>query len=132
MAQPSASRDSVIQDAVNALRASKKDCYEQALVTSYIVSALKECGASKIELLDDVVRQPHLVHLRTQIAAVLAGGSVMRNVDQLLRVLNPTPAVCGLPTADARTRLADLEQADRYVHACLRIVWRPRNSKSWV
>lgn len=89
---------------------SKKNVQEQAYVAQYI----KECID---RYSDDVAikgpyttRAGHLVHLRTDFSFTLADCT---SVGQVLDVLHPTPAVCGLPKQEAQRFIIDNETCDR-------------------
>jgi menaquinone-specific isochorismate synthase len=93
------------------LLASEKDRSEQRIALDDMVARL-ETVAHQIR----ADRQPHVLtlariqHLETEIrASVPAGVGVL----DLLRLLHPTPAVCGLPRDAAMAVLAEAEPFDR-------------------
>jgi len=88
---------------------SKKEVEEQQLVTAYIVAAL-DAKVEKLEVSEtESVNAGHLWHLRTKIT-----GSMNRTaLNATIKALHPTPAVCGLPLAQAKTFIADHEGYSR-------------------
>uniref|UniRef100_A0A7S3A4V6 isochorismate synthase n=1 Tax=Rhodosorus marinus TaxID=101924 RepID=A0A7S3A4V6_9RHOD len=105
------------KEAVEYILSSKKDRYEQGLVTQHIISSLQQCGARSVNGTHDIVHLPHLVHLRTKLSASLTERSLLDNATSLLQAMNPTPAVCGLPTSVAKSSLSDLEPFDRGLYS---------------
>ena len=93
------------------LLASDKDRAEQRIALDDMVARL-ETVAQQIR----TDPQPHVLtlariqHLETEIRASVPGGV---SVLDLLRLLHPTPAVCGLPRDAAMTFLADEEPFER-------------------
>ncbi|KKN22444.1 hypothetical protein LCGC14_0915170 [marine sediment metagenome] len=86
-----------------------KELEEQQLVTNYIVNALKGL-VDKLEKTDtETVRAGNLLHLRTKITGVVSKD----NVKDIVKALHPTPAVCGMPKANARDFITNYENYDR-------------------
>jgi menaquinone-specific isochorismate synthase len=94
-----------------ALLASEKDRNEQRIVVDDLIARL-ETVAHQIR----ADRQPHVLtlariqHLETEIRASVPAGT---GVLDLLRLLHPTPAVCGLPRDAALGVLAEEEPFER-------------------
>lgn len=94
-----------------ALLASEKDRNEQRIVVDDLIARL-ETVAHQIR----TDPQPHVLtlariqHLETEIRASVPAGTDILDV---LRILHPTPAVCGLPRDAALAVLADEEPFDR-------------------
>ncbi len=94
-----------------ALLASEKDRAEQRVVRDDVVARL-ETVAHQIR----TDPQPHVLtlariqHLETEIRASVGAGT---GILDLLRLLHPTPAVCGLPRDAALDVLAEEEPFDR-------------------
>ena len=88
----------------------KKEQEEQQFVTDYIVEKIKDV-ASKI-----LVSEPYSLkagsiwHIKTDISGTLNSGSNLREVVQLL---HPTPAVCGLPKDKSKAFILENENYDR-------------------
>ena len=88
----------------------KKEKEEQQFVTDYIVFKL-ESVASGIK-----VTQPYSIkagsiwHIRTDISGRLNTNSSLQRV---IRLLHPTPAVCGLPKESSKAFILQNEQYDR-------------------
>lgn len=85
----------------------QKEKQEQQFVTDYIVKKLND---------DITVSAPHtikagsLVHLCTDISGKL---SQEYTLYKLIRILHPTPAVCGLPMDEAKAFILENEKYDR-------------------
>lgn len=88
----------------------KKEREEQQYVTDYIVDQLKEVT------LEVSVTEPYSVkagsvwHLRTDIWGVLNAGFSLK---QVVRLLHPTPAVCGLPKETSKAFILENENYNR-------------------
>jgi isochorismate synthase len=88
----------------------KKEKEEQQFVTNYIVSKLENV-ASGIK-----VTQPYSIkagsiwHIRTDISGRLKADSSLQKV---IKLLHPTPAVCGLPKESSKAFIVQNEQYDR-------------------
>jgi isochorismate synthase len=94
-----------------ALLASAKDRHEHALVVSAVADALRpRCRRLFVPAEPELVRTETLWHLSTRLE-----GEVDPSVSALAlaRALHPTPAVCGVPTAAARTAIAEIEPFER-------------------
>lgn len=93
---------------------SPKDRAEQEFVRDYI----RECilpYAEQLEMSHTYpVRAGELAHLRTDFTFTLAQPS---DAGRLLSDLHPTPAVCGLPTSEAREIIAQAEPHSRRYYA---------------
>jgi menaquinone-specific isochorismate synthase len=101
---------------------------EQAALAAHLLASAKDRAEQRIALDDMVTRlgtvahqihadlEPHVLtlpgiqHLETQIRASVPGGT---GVLDLLRLLHPTPAVCGLPRDEALAFLAEEEPFQR-------------------
>ncbi len=93
------------------LRASAKDHREHQHVRDYIRERLAGLSRTVEFDADPYIRAlPYVQHLRSGIRAELSPGTTDAD---LLAALHPTPAVCGLPVADARRLIARLEGFDR-------------------
>lgn len=102
-------------DAIGALTQSPKDAREHALVVDAVVAALGRHGTTTPTVRGpEIVELPNLVHLATHIEVALAPGAP--GALTLARLLHPTPAVGGSPTAPALDLIAALEPRgrDRY------------------
>lgn len=91
---------------------SEKEKLEQQLVTDFILDTLNSIdGISKVETEGpEIVGAANLLHLRTQFEAEINSDF---NLDQLLEKLHPTPAVAGLPRAEALEFIKRMEQYQR-------------------
>ncbi len=82
-----------------------KEIREQAYVTTYIKEALKN-RAEQLEVIGpETVRAGNLYHLKSTIT----GYRPTASLKQLVQVLHPTPAVCGIPLESARKFLLEHE-----------------------
>lgn len=93
-------------------RWSQKDIQEQRYVASFIADRLGRLGIRFTEEGPRTVRAAHLVHLRSDFTFPIYNNYCTR-VGQLLSVLHPTPAVCGLPQAPAFDFILGHEASDR-------------------
>ncbi|MHA7944443.1 chorismate-binding protein [Formosa sp. 3Alg 14/1] len=88
-----------------------KEEEEQQFVTDYIVSNL-EAEVDQVSVSERrTVRAGGLLHLQTQISARL--GKDHTGLLHIVRALHPTPAVCGLPKAEAKTFILNHENYNR-------------------
>lgn len=88
----------------------KKEREEQQYVTDYIVDQLQEVA------LEVSVTEPYSIkagsvwHLKTDIWGVLNAGFSLK---QVVHLLHPTPAVCGLPKEASKSFILENENYDR-------------------
>ncbi len=106
---PDAAEDARI---AQALLDSPKDRLEHAVVVEAIEAALRPlCRTLDIPARPGLTSTARLWHLGTLIEGELADPAI--SALDLAIALHPTPAVCGLPTADARRAIAGLEPFER-------------------
>ncbi|GAA3604798.1 chorismate-binding protein [Flavivirga amylovorans] len=87
-----------------------KEKQEQQFVTDFIVDNLKS-SVENFKVSDvETVKAGNLLHLRTMISARLKSES---NLKQVISLLHPTPAVCGLPKLEAKAFILNNEDYDR-------------------
>ncbi len=88
----------------------EKEIQEQKIVTDYIVSCCVEkniiCKISDAY----TVRAGNILHIRTDIQGNISNSNT---IDTLIKVLHPTPAVCGMPKDKAREFIVKNEGYDR-------------------
>lgn len=95
-----------------ALLDSPKDLLEHAVVVEAIEAALRPlCRTLDVPARPGLTSTARLWHLGTLIEGELADPAI--SALDLAIALHPTPAVCGLPTADARHAIAALEPFER-------------------
>nr|WP_315174833.1 chorismate-binding protein [uncultured Flavobacterium sp.] len=88
----------------------QKEKEEQQFVTDYIVNKLKNVA------LDVLVSEPYSIqagsiwHIKTDISGVFNLGS---SLQQVVSLLHPTPAVCGLPKEESKAFILENEKYDR-------------------
>ncbi len=86
-----------------------KELEEQQMVTQYIVDALEDnVTALKISEAESF-RAGNLWHLRTSVKGMLK----TNHIKEVLNVLHPTPAVCGLPKNTAKNFIIENENYNR-------------------
>lgn len=87
----------------------EKEYHEQRIVKEYIEAELEKSGIKKLEI-DDLTeaQNGHLLHLKNVIHFEYGGAP-----KDILKVLHPTPAVCGTPKTVALEIIASLEKHDR-------------------
>ncbi|MGB6006649.1 isochorismate synthase [Castellaniella sp.] len=91
---------------------SPKDLREHAVVVEAIDAVLRPlCRTLDIPARPSLTSTARLWHLGTPIIGELADPGV--TALDLAIALHPTPAVCGLPTAEARRAIADIEPFER-------------------
>lgn len=89
----------------------EKEFREQALVTTTIEKVLKAGGCSQLKLEGPSNLQAGKIeHLHTKITAIINQTNDWKKIATLL---HPTPAVCGLPTEEARQFIPTLEHHQR-------------------
>ncbi len=86
-----------------------KELEEQQLVTDYIIDALKEQVDTISKSNTETVRAGEVCHLRTKIMGIVDE----KNLEAVVKALHPTPAVCGMPKANAREFILDNENYQR-------------------
>lgn len=89
---------------------SEKNKEEQAMVADYIRNIIKKYGGKMEERGPYTARAGQLVHLKTDFHFQL---KETRALGALLKELHPTPAVCGLPKAEAYTFIHRHEKHER-------------------
>ena len=95
-----------------ALLASAKDRHEHALVVDDIVERLRPLvGDLEVPVGPSLVATATLWHLSTTLRARVADTEV--SALHLAQALHPTPAVCGVPRADAAAAIDEIEPFDR-------------------
>lgn len=100
------------QQRAQALLLSAKDHREHALVVDQVARALRPlCDKLDVPAQPSLVSTPTMWHLGTEISGTVADPSVTSL--QLALALHPTPAVCGHPTAQARTFIDEVEGFER-------------------
>lgn len=89
---------------------STKNKHEQQLVATYIQQCLSPFAAQLTQRGPYTVQAGDLVHLRSDFMFSLHD---TQSLGALLEALHPTPAVCGLPKAEAQRFILENEHADR-------------------
>jgi isochorismate synthase len=97
-------------DGSTAVEWNEKNRREQALVSDYLRSCLVAHGIAPEESTPRTVRAGELVHLRTDFRFGLTDSGALGT---LLATIHPTPAVCGLPKAEAYRYILSNEGYDR-------------------
>ena len=98
-----------------------KEKQEQQFVTDYIVSNLQSSVIKISKSKTETIKAGNLLHLQTIIKGTLnfklslSGEALSKseNFKQVLRTLHPTPAVCGLPKAEAKQFVLENENYNR-------------------
>lgn len=100
----------------------KKELEEQQLVTNYIVASLADAGVKDVTAGPlETVRAGKLLHLRTMIQAAVS----LEKHAAIAAALHPTPAICGIPTDQARACILAYEGYDRSYYAGYLGIVRP-------
>lgn len=87
-----------------------KDIQEQRFVSTYIAECLEQFTADFREEGPRTVRAANLVHLRSDFTFTLPSPD---RIGDLLQLLHPTPAVCGLPKRDTFQFIISNERTPR-------------------
>ena len=96
---------------------SEKERYEHQVVVEFLVAQLRSLGLTpQYETAPDLLRLFHIQHLHTPISAVLDRYRKLSPLNILAR-LHPTPAVAGVPCADACDLIHQYETFDRGLYA---------------
>jgi len=88
----------------------KKEEEEQQFVTDYILEILNEVASDVLISKPYSVKAGSIWHIKTDISGVLNSNFGLRQVIQLL---HPTPAVCGLPKEKSKAFILENENYDR-------------------
>ena len=92
------------------IRWSTKNIQEQRIVATYITECLEQFTHDFREEGPRTVRAAHLVHLRSDFTFRLSGHE---HIGDLLQVLHPTPAVCGIPKSETFRFITENEHTPR-------------------
>jgi isochorismate synthase len=87
-----------------------KEKEEQQFVTDFILENLKTLASEVTVSSPYTLKAGNLLHIKTEIEGILNENS---NLKQLVSVLHPTPAVCGLPQLTAKEFILQNEDYDR-------------------
>ena len=87
-----------------------KEKQEQQFVTDFIVSELREVSKSIQISKPYSLKAGSIWHIKTDISGAL---NSVRNLKEVIALLHPTPAVCGLPKAESKKFILDNEPYDR-------------------
>lgn len=93
---------------------SEKNCQEQELVANYIQRQLKAVGIETRQHGPYAVKAGGLSHLRTDFDFAIPNPQY---IGDLLKLLHPTPAVCGLPKKNACWFIMDNERYNRQYYS---------------
>lgn len=107
---------------------SQKEIEEQALVARYIINCFKTIRLREYE--DNgprTVMAGHLAHLKTSFEVDMKTTGYNNLANQMLELLHPTSAVCGMPKAEALEFISLYENLDRSLYTGY---WGPVMSKS--
>jgi isochorismate synthase len=87
-----------------------KEKEEQQFVTDYIVEKLSEVASDVLVSKPYSVRAGNIWHIKTEISGVLNSDFGLQKV---IRLLHPTPAICGLPMEESKAFILENENYDR-------------------
>lgn len=94
----------------NAVVWPKKEQEEQQFVTDYIVEKVKNIASEVLVSNPYSIKAGSVWHIKTDISGSLNSSSTLKEVIQLL---HPTPAVCGLPKDKSKAFILENENYDR-------------------
>lgn len=92
----------------------EKEQQEQQFVTDFIISSLESEAETLSKTKPYTFQAGNLVHLKTDIGGVFKMDFDLKKV---IGILHPTPAVCGLPTEDAKAFILAEEGYERKFYA---------------
>jgi len=99
------------EELARALVTRAKDRSEQGVVVRHLLETLGPvCGTLEAPEIPEVMRLPHLLHLRTRVRGLARQGA---HVLDLVSRLHPTPAVAGWPRIQALDWIQRAESASR-------------------
>lgn len=87
-----------------------KEREEQLFVTEFILDGLQDYVAEKNSSQPYTFRAGNIVHIKTDIEARLHD---KQDLGKIIKMLHPTPAVCGLPKEESRKFILENEGYDR-------------------
>lgn len=91
----------------------EKEIEEQKLVSDYIEKLLSELGITNFEMSKtETVKAGNLAHLRT-VFNIVTDNTI---TGEIIKGLHPTPAVCGLPKAEAFNTIKNAETYKRELY----------------
>jgi isochorismate synthase len=88
----------------------KKEMEEQQFVTDFILDSIKSLTTEVAVSSPYTLKAGGVLHIKTDIEGKLNKDS---NMKQVVSVLHPTPAVCGLPKQSAKNFILENEEYDR-------------------
>ena len=92
----------------------KKEKDEQQLVTDYILDKFSQ-SVSEVQIsVPKTIKAGNLLHLKTEIQGIVNENT---NLNELVLLLHPTPAVCGLPKVESVDFIKENEDYDREFYA---------------
>lgn len=92
----------------------QKDIEEQAFVSRYIINCFKKIRLREFaEHGPKTIKAGSLVHLKTEYLVNLQAVQAPGLADQMLHLLHPTAAVCGMPLDASKTFIYENENFDR-------------------
>lgn len=95
---------------VDAIIWEKKEKEEQQFVTDYIVAKLQNVASEFLVSEPYSIKAGSIWHIKTDISGVLNADF---NLQQVVQLLHPTPAVCGLPKEQSKAFIFENENYDR-------------------
>lgn len=92
----------------------QKEIEEQALVSRYIINCFKKIRLREFEEHGPkTIKAGSLAHLRTEYEVSYEGLAFDSLADQMLELLHPTSAVCGMPIESSKPWIQEKEHYDR-------------------
>lgn len=88
----------------------QKEKEEQQFVTDYIVAKLENVASEVLVSKPYSIKAGSIWHIKTDISGILHSDF---NLQQVIGLLHPTPAVCGLPKEKAKAFILENENYDR-------------------
>lgn len=96
----------------------QKEIEEQAFVSRYIINCFKKIRLREFEEYGPkTIKAGNLAHLKTEFKVNFDEVSFEGLAEQMLELLHPTSAVCGMPLEEAREFIKNEERYDRAFYA---------------
>ena len=106
------------EDLLSQVAWTQKEIEEQALVSRYIVNCFKKIRLREFqEHGPKTVKAGNLAHLKTDYLVNIGDTKIDDLADQMLKLLHPTSAVCGMPLDSARKFIKETENYNREFYA---------------
>lgn len=106
------------EQALSDIAWTQKEIEEQAFVSRYVINCFKKIRLREFyENGPKTIKAGNLAHLRTEFEVKYSEVQFEKLADQMLELLHPTSAVCGMPLEPARDFILENEGYDRLFYS---------------